>query len=124
MLLKRKNPYAHVSRDVYDNAVYLWVSWGTGLSRWYVALNRGPGNAVGSGRAEYGTKDCGHRWPNRCNSAFCGRWWCGRGFQRSIVGRIFGHRHGFRLWLGPAMNRWRFRSWRLSFRRSRIAEIW
>jgi hypothetical protein len=68
--------------------VALHVGPGGGYLRpWYVKLNRGPGNAQGPAcnhsheynqlaRDAYGKGHCGHAFPARCNSAFCGRFWC------------------------------------------------
>ena len=56
--------------------------------RWWSELCRGPGASKGNGRDDYGKSRCGHRWPYRCSSVYCGSPWCNA--QRwPIFGALF-----------------------------------
>lgn len=73
----------------------IYFGGGSGLRRWWVNLNRGPGNARAPGN------NCGHVWPHHCNSIHCSQRWCDA--QRwPIFGWLFVLGHSLRIWVGPA----------------------
>jgi hypothetical protein len=83
----------------------LWLVFGSGsgyLTRWWVALNRGPGRATKQGRP------CGHRWPYHCHSTYCVSWWCGASRPgHPLRHLVTGHRFELRLpmWLSVRLRR-------------------
>jgi hypothetical protein len=106
--------------SLYGRFLYVRFGGGNGyVNAWWARLCRGPGNAIGTGlREDWGTKRCGHPWPYRCSSAYCGAAWC-NAEHWPVFGWLFLLGHTLRIWLGPTYNRRSLAAWKQGLRHLR-----